>query len=231
MRPRRGDGSSVRGRGERACRRSGPTSMPTRRVAGPHSCSSRGRSRAERCAGSNDHSPRAADPGSRDGGTRLRDADEADAFGCASPGRRIAGPIDAPFDTVVLMMENRSSDHVLGWLPGANGRQAGLVYADIDGVHHETWPLVDDPSHDFYRCDFGDPVHDWQGIAIQYNGGRCDGFLRTSNPGDRFPIGYYREGDLPILDALAEGYTTLDNTSARCRDPPGRTVSISSRER
>jgi phospholipase C len=27
---------------------------------------------------------------------------------------------------VVVMMENRSFDHYLGWLPGANGRQGGL---------------------------------------------------------------------------------------------------------
>src|SRR5712671_6842603 len=87
----------------------------------------------------------------------------------ASAGSREAlpRPGDAPFDTVVvLMMENRSFDHVLGWLPGANGQQAGLVYTDVDGVEHETWPLEGDPNHDFYRCDFGDPVHDWQGIAI-----------------------------------------------------------------
>jgi phospholipase C len=46
-------------------------------------------------------------------------------------------PAVAPFDTVVvLMMENRSFDQVLGWLPGANGQQAGLTYADIDGVEH-----------------------------------------------------------------------------------------------
>ena len=31
---------------------------------------------------------------------------------------------------VVVMMENRSFDHFLGWLPGANGRQAGLTYLD-----------------------------------------------------------------------------------------------------
>ena len=35
-------------------------------------------------------------------------------------------PQNAPFDTVVvLMMENRSFDHMLGWLPGANGGRRG----------------------------------------------------------------------------------------------------------
>src|SRR5947208_1763342 len=31
---------------------------------------------------------------------------------------------------VVAMMENRSFDHFLGWLPNANGKQAGLTYQD-----------------------------------------------------------------------------------------------------
>src|SRR2546423_518317 len=30
---------------------------------------------------------------------------------------------------IVFMMENRSFDHFLGWLPGADGKQAGLSYA------------------------------------------------------------------------------------------------------
>ena len=31
-------------------------------------------------------------------------------------------------------MENRSFDHFLGWLPGADGKQAGLTYLDATGV-------------------------------------------------------------------------------------------------
>src|SRR5262249_37764751 len=37
---------------------------------------------------------------------------------------------------VVMCMENRSFDHFLGWLPGANGRQAGLAYPDKNGTPH-----------------------------------------------------------------------------------------------
>lgn len=48
-------------------------------------------------------------------------------------------PDDAPFDTVVvLMMKNRSFDHFLGCLPRANGRQAGLICEDSNGVSHRT---------------------------------------------------------------------------------------------
>jgi phospholipase C len=120
----------------------------------------------------------------------------------------LPAPIDAPFDTVVvLMMENRSFDHVLGWLPGANGRQAGLSYVDKGGTTHMTWPL----GPDFQGCAYEDPDHTWPGIATQYADGRCDGFLQTAKVGDKFPIGYYREDELPILSALAKGYTTFDN--------------------
>jgi len=122
---------------------------------------------------------------------------------CALP-----APRDAPFDTVVvLMMENRSFDHLLGWLPGANGRQQGLSYVDTRGATHATWAL----APDFQGCHYADPNHTWQGIATQYNGGRCDGFLKTAPCDDRFPIGYYVEADLPILSRLAQGYTTFDN--------------------
>ena len=116
-------------------------------------------------------------------------------------------PSEAPFDTVVvLMMENRSFDHLLGWLPGADGRQAGLTYADTSGAVHATWPL----APDFQGCAYDDPDHSWQGIAVQYANGRCDGFLKTAKVGDRFPIGYYTQPDLPILSVLASNYTTFD---------------------
>jgi phospholipase C len=117
-------------------------------------------------------------------------------------------PNEAPFDTVVvLMMENRSFDHMLGWMPGANGRQQGLSYEDVAGVRHDTWPL----APDFQGCAYADPDHTWQGVATQYANGRCDGFLKTAKAGDRFPIGYYTQADLPILSVLASNYTTFDN--------------------
>jgi phospholipase C len=122
--------------------------------------------------------------------------------------RHLPAPDQAPFDTVViLMMENRSFDHFLGWLPGANGRQAGLQYRDVNGELHSTWSI----APDFQGCAYKDPGHTWEEIEQQYAGGRGDGFLQTAPPGDHFPISYYREGDLPILGALAQGYTTFDN--------------------
>src|SRR5262245_18423349 len=39
---------------------------------------------------------------------------------------------------VVVMMENRSFDHFFGWIPGADGRQAGLTFPDPNGILHPT---------------------------------------------------------------------------------------------
>src|SRR5215213_7970169 len=51
-------------------------------------------------------------------------------------------PQDAGFDhVVVVMMENRSFDHFLGWVPGADGRQAGVKQVDRDGVERESFDL------------------------------------------------------------------------------------------
>ena len=105
------------------------------------------------------------------------------------------------------MMENRSFDSMLGWLPGANGRQAGLQYADTAGVLQQTWRL----APDWQGCSLQDPAHDWQSVATQFDNGAVDGFLKTQPVGDHFPIGYYGEGDLPIMSVLARSYTTFDN--------------------
>ena len=102
------------------------------------------------------------------------------------------------------MMENRSFDHFLGWLPNADGRQAGLSYVDQTGVAQYTHHL----AGDFTGCGHADPDHSYQGGRIQYNAGNMDGFLRSGS--DTFSIGYYQEEDLTFFGAMARQYTTLD---------------------
>src|SRR6185436_13883285 len=58
-------------------------------------------------------------------------AGSAPAAVAARRNRQLPTPQQSGLEHVVLvMMENRSFDHFLGWLPGANGRQAGLTYYD-----------------------------------------------------------------------------------------------------
>src|SRR3954451_7629781 len=102
---------------------------------------------------------------------------------------QLPSPRNMPIDTfVVLMMENRSFDHYLGWMPHADGRQAGLTYTDLAGASHATHRL----APDFQGCDHPDPDHSWEGGRAQVNGGAMDGFLR-SGLNDEFAIGYYAE--------------------------------------
>jgi phospholipase C len=106
---------------------------------------------------------------------------------------------------VVVMMENRSFDHLLGWLPGADGKQAGLQFPDKTGVLQSTREL----APDFTGCAYPDPDHSYAGGRTEVNGGKMDGFLQPADNGLN-AIGYYREQDLPFRSALARNYTTCD---------------------
>ena len=120
--------------------------------------------------------------------------------------KHLPAPRNMPVDTiVVLMMENRSFDHYLGWMPNADGRQAGLTYQDLEGRSHATHRL----TPEWQGCGHPDPDHSWKGGRGQLNGGRMDGFLKTGN--DDFAIGYYAEGDLGFIQDCAKAYTTFDH--------------------
>src|ERR1700760_1140348 len=91
---------------------------------------------------------------------------------------------------VVVMMENRSFDHFLGWLPNADGKQAGPSYADQAGGLPSTYHL----AGNFPGCGHVQPDHSYQGGRIEYNAGKMNGFLQSGN--DIYSIGYYQEQDL-----------------------------------
>lgn len=106
---------------------------------------------------------------------------------------------------VLVAMENRSFDHILGWLPHANGKQAGLTYLDKSGHPHATYHLTD-----YQNCALADPDHSYVGGRIQFDGGRCDGWLRAAT-NDLFPIGYYEARDLSFFGQAAPYWTTCDH--------------------
>jgi phospholipase C len=106
---------------------------------------------------------------------------------------------------VLVMMENRSFDHLLGWHPTADGVQAGLEYTNGSGEILSTHAL----APDYMGCDFQDPDHSFSGSRASYNDGAMDGFLRAGD-NDEYAIGYYTEADRPFLSALARNFTTAD---------------------
>jgi phospholipase C len=136
---------------------------------------------------------------------------------------RLPAPQRSGLDhVVVVMMENRSFDHLLGWLPGADGRQAGLTYTDGNGVPHETFPL----APDFQGCAYRDPDHSYAGARVEWDNGACDGWLRAS---DLWSIGYYGQRDLPFFGKAAPAFTTCDRYFAALLGPtfPNRFYALS----
>jgi phospholipase C len=105
---------------------------------------------------------------------------------------------------VVVMMENRSFDHFLGWLPGADGKQAGLSYVDRYGIPHKTHHL----TH-YASCGHTDPDHSYEGGRIELDRGRDDGWLRAGE-NDLLSIGYYTKPDLAFFGAATSAFTTCD---------------------
>jgi phospholipase C len=127
--------------------------------------------------------------------------------GGAALAARLPKPAASGIEHVVLvMMENRSFDHLLGWLPGANGRQGGLVYTDASGVQHATYPL----TPDYQGCGHPDPDHSYEGGRVEYDNGACDGWLRAGS-NDAYCVGYYGQSDLAFLGNLAPQWTAFDN--------------------
>jgi len=106
---------------------------------------------------------------------------------------------------VVAMMENRSFDHFLGWLPNANGKQAGLSYVDNSGVSHPTH----NQAPDWTGCGYNDPDHSYDGGRIEIDNGLMDGFMKTSSA-DVYAICYYTESANQFLPQFARNFTTCD---------------------
>lgn len=127
----------------------------------------------------------------------------------ALPRTASASSLPAPANSgidhiIVVMMENRSFDHFLGWLPGSDGRQAGLVYRDRSGVARSTHRLRDTQG-----CHHPDPDHSFDGGRVELNDGACDGWLRAGD-NDEFCTGYYTADDLAFYGKAAPYWTTCD---------------------
>ena len=136
----------------------------------------------------------------------------ASALTLTSPRPRLSASsfLSAPIDhIVVVMMENRSFDHFLGWLPTATGTQQA-TYLDEAGVPHDTHHLAAGPNPDYAGCGHTDPDHGWNGGRLQLGPNRdASGFRKGRN--DDFAIGYYTGNDLPVWKALTEQATIFDH--------------------
>src|SRR3979411_1568456 len=128
------------------------------------------------------------------------------AYAALQASTRLPQPGRSGIDhVVVVMMENRSFDHILGWLPGADGKQAGLTYFDRANLPHATHPL----APDYQGCGHSDPDHSYDGARVESDAGACDGWMRAGS-NDEYAIGYYGSTDVPFYAGAATDWTACD---------------------
>ncbi|WFP48918.1 alkaline phosphatase family protein [Methylomonas sp. EFPC3] len=116
---------------------------------------------------------------------------------------------------VVLMMENRSFDHMLGYLSKHGGR------SDVDGLHDgeknrylgKDYPSIPLTDTQFFQS----PPHSHGPVEAQINAGKMDGFAAAF--AQKFPqqpeivgqiMGYHPAAHVPVYDALAREFAICD---------------------
>ncbi len=124
---------------------------------------------------------------------------------------------------IVVMMENRSFDHALGYLSRSGGR------ADVDGIKDDAWCMSQRnegrdgayPPYRLARLDIPDPPHDLEAIRRQLTPppGRAEwmrGFVqsyarRRPAPDDEsLVMGFYEAPDVWMLDFFAREFAICD---------------------
>ena len=119
---------------------------------------------------------------------------------------------------VVLMLENRSFDHMLGYLSLEGGR------GDVDGLRREFANEYGGRSYPVHHLGStaiaDDPDHSANSVDLQAGGGAMNGFVtsfadtlarrgvRDGDPGR--VMGYYNADDVPVYDHLAREFAVCD---------------------
>jgi phospholipase C len=127
---------------------------------------------------------------------------------------------------VVLMMENRSFDHMLGYLkldgmPEVNGLTGQEANTDTDGTVHRVFEFGDDqtafhiPGQPVADKSL-DPCHSPDCVKEQLaggNGGFVKNFVNRKNPPAAWrslPMGHYTAEHLPVYDHLVRQFCVCD---------------------
>ena len=105
---------------------------------------------------------------------------------------------------VVLMLENRSFDHMLGYLSLEGGRQ------DVDGLTGNEVNFHDEQEFRTQRMASpimnGDPCHEWECVEEQLNddnGGFVNSYAKHIATHPEFVMHYFNAQDVPAYDHLA----------------------------
>jgi phospholipase C len=177
----------------------------------------------------------------------------------ATPSRTVAAPTDDAASRlhgidhiVVVMLENRSFDHMLGYL-SLPAEQGGKGRTNVDGLtgpgdNVNSYDNTSYPIHHLDQTAFGgeaeDPDHSGRSVDEQLSEdgkGFVSNFARISKaraaklgvpaPDPGLVMGYYDAGDLPVYDHLAAEYCVVDRwfSSVPGATWPNRLYSVTGR--
>jgi phospholipase C len=157
------------------------------------------------------------------------------------------GPLAQINHIVVLMMENRSFDHMLGYLmrdgmPEIDGLTGAEKNVDRDGNEYPVWEFQPDqtafhkPGRPYDQS--LDPCHSVECVRAQLagaNGGFVQSFIDMKQPAPedrRLPMGHYAAQHVPAYDFLAREYCVCDAWHASVPGDtwPNRLFSLAGRE-
>ena len=113
---------------------------------------------------------------------------------------------------VVLMLENRSFDHMLGYLKLEAGLAVDGLEAGMSNSHaHGTYKVHHLRSTKLRKSQ--DPGHSGKDVVEQLsngNGGFVSNFAKKIGETPGVVMGYYNDEDLPVYDYLAREYAVCD---------------------
>ena len=143
---------------------------------------------------------------------------------------------------VVLMLENRSFDHMLGYLSLEGGREEidGLRPGMANDLGGRRYP-IHHLGATYFPNERWDPEHTAAAVDRQINGGAMDGFpasyaetlaargVEDADPG--VVMGYYNASDLPVFDHFAKQFCVCDrwHSSVAGATWPNRLYAIAGR--
>ncbi|HEY3255750.1 MAG TPA: alkaline phosphatase family protein, partial [Polyangiaceae bacterium] len=129
-------------------------------------------------------------------------------------GQRI--PID---HFVIVMQENRSFDHYFQELPKFGQPDVDVTPKGYLNPNPDPKDKRDvAPFHESSLCG-RDTRHDWNSAHKQFNDGKMDGFVSTSNPKGKRALGYYDASDIGYYYALANTFAIGDRYFASILGP------------
>ena len=120
---------------------------------------------------------------------------------------------ELPIDTIVIiMMENRSFDHLLSDLPAAGQPDVAVATSKLGNKDSMG---KDVPFHHLSEMCFSDTAHGWKASHDQWNQGKNDGFVVTNEegmpPDGTRAMGFYNAADLPFLYGAANTFAIADH--------------------